>query len=159
MPALRDYQLRLINTFPPKSVTINEEKISYSANSADSSYTYDGGEVTTVIYTGKQDVNKKITIIIEHDNADPAMLSGVKGKLKHLRNFVDFVGRGPEPLYQYEPVVSTALTGLKITYDPAKAVELIYNFKNEYQNALEIVKIKKAEETNWDPYLEWLQID
>jgi alpha-glucosidase (family GH31 glycosyl hydrolase) len=98
MPALRDYQLRLINTFPPKSVTINEEKISYSANSADSSYTYDGGEVTTVIYTGKQDVNKKITIIIEHDNADPAILSGVKGKLKHLRNFVDFVGRGPEPL-------------------------------------------------------------
>jgi alpha-glucosidase (family GH31 glycosyl hydrolase) len=159
MPTARDYQLCLINTFPPKSISVNGEKISYSSKPADNTWSYDGGNVSTVIYLGKHDVTKAISVVVENDTADATMLSGIKGKLKHLRSFVDFAGRPAEPMYEYEPIVNTALTGIKMTYEPAKAVELISNFNDNYQAGLEIIKNRSIKQTNWQPYLEWLKMD
>jgi alpha-glucosidase (family GH31 glycosyl hydrolase) len=159
MLILRSYQIRLINTFPPKSVTVNGEKVSYSFKPADNVWNYDGSEVATVIYVGNHKTDEKINILIEQNDADTTVLTGFKGKLKHLRDFVDYVGRGPEPLYEFEPIVSTALTGRKITYNPQQAVDMIAGFGDGYSHAVKIIESKLTEQEDWLPYLEWLQID
>ncbi|PKL50045.1 MAG: hypothetical protein CVV39_01920 [Planctomycetes bacterium HGW-Planctomycetes-1] len=159
MPALRSYQINLINTFPPKSVEVNGEKISYSLKPVDNSWSYDGREVATVIYIGRHKVDEKINVVIEQDDKDAKILSGIKGKLKHLHNFVDYVGRAPEPMYEFEPVINTALTGRKMTYEPSQAAEQADDFEANYRKAVEIIESKSPMHKDWLAYLEWLKID
>ncbi|MEN6385834.1 MAG: DUF5110 domain-containing protein [Phycisphaerales bacterium] len=160
MPTQRKYQIRLVNTYPPKSVKLNDVEISYNSESPENCWSYDGSNVSTIINIGKQDLKQNISIVIDHDTADVSLLSGFKGKLKHLRNFVDFAGRpkDPDPRYIYEPIVSTSLTGRKMTYEPNQAVELIGNFDRNYNKAVEIIKSVKSKENQWKPYLDWLEI-
>ncbi len=150
MPTSRSYQIKLINTLPPKSVTVNGKKIAYS---------YDGSEVATIICVEKQQTNKAVQITVEQSDTDSAKLSGVKGKMNHLHRFVDFVGRAPEPMYQFEPVINTSLAGTKMTYNPSLAAEIVNNFENDYANAVKIIESKSSEKKDWLPYLDWLQID
>ncbi|HAL45079.1 MAG TPA: hypothetical protein DCP47_04065, partial [Phycisphaerales bacterium] len=149
MLSSRNYQIRLINTFPPQSVSVNDREINFD---------YDGREVATIINIGKQSTSEKINIIVKQSNEDTAKLSGLKGKMKHLHRFVDFVGRSPQPRYEFESIISTSLTGTKMTYNPADAVDLVNNFETEYDNALEQIKSKTAKYPDWLPYLEWLQL-
>jgi alpha-glucosidase (family GH31 glycosyl hydrolase) len=149
MLSSRNYQIRLINTFPPQSVSVNGSQINYD---------YDGQEVATVINIGKQSTSGKVNIVVNLNNADTTKLSGLKGKMKHLHSFVDFVGRAPEPRYEFEPIISTSLTGTKMTYDPAKAVDLVNNFESEYDKAIGQIKDKSSKHLDWQPYFEWLQL-
>jgi len=150
MPESRGYQLKLINTFPPKSVSVNGEETAYS---------YDGQELTTVISIEKQEMNRTVHIVVKQSDADAAKLSGIKGKLNHLHRFVDFVGRAPEPMYEFEPVISTSLAGTKMTYNPSAAVETVNSFANDYAEAIKIIESKAADNKDWPAYLDWLKID
>jgi hypothetical protein len=159
MPDSRGYQLRLVNTFPPKSVLVNGQKTVYSQKPADNGWNYDGDEIATIIYVGNHRTSKQIKIEIEQNDSDTTILSGLKGKIKHLHSFVEYVGRTPKPLYQFEPIISTALTGRKMTYAPSKAADIVVDFETDYQKAIEIIKTKASQHKDWLPYLEWLQID
>ncbi|MCE5340675.1 MAG: glycoside hydrolase family 31 protein [Planctomycetaceae bacterium] len=155
----RGYEIKLVNTFPPKSVSVNGEEIVYCMEPAENSWHYDGEEVATIICLGKQNTNEAVQVSVEQSDADVAKLSGVKGKMNHLHRFVDFVGRAPEPMYEFEPVISTSLAGTKMTYNPSSAAEIVNNFENDYANAVKIIESKSADKKDWRPYLEWLQIN
>lgn len=157
MPDSREYRIKLLNTFPPESVTANGKRISYSEKKADKGWYYDGGNVSTVIKLGRQSVDKEIKIVIERNDADTAMLSGLKGKFKRLNDFVDYAGRIPEPRYEFEPVISTALTGRNMSYNPSEAAKLVREFDSEYSEAIDIIENKSSRHKDWLPYLEWLK--
>lgn len=159
MPESRSYEIRLINTFPPKTVSINGQRIAYSMQPAENSWHYDGWEVATIICIAKQNTNQSVQIVVEQSDADTAKLSGLKGKLSRLHRFVDFVGRAPEPMYQFEPVISTSLAGTKMTYEPSSAVDIVIGFEKEYADALKIIESKSDVRKDWQIYLDWLKID
>ena len=140
MPSSRAYELRFINTFPPKSVLLNGEEIPYSSDPVSNSWNYDGNEATMVIHIARQNVDEGIEIMVERNGADPALLSGMKGKLNRLRDFIDHAGRPTEPVYEFEPIARAFLTGRKMTYHPEQAVELATGFDADYRKAVEIMK-------------------
>ena len=143
MPASRGYELRLVNTFPPDSVAINGQEVPYSDEPVSNSWNYDGNELTTVIHISSRAVDKGIEIVVVDNSADTAPLSGMKGKIRQLRNLVDHAKRPKEPRYKFEPAASAALTGRKMTYHPEQAVELASRFEADYRKALQILQKKK----------------
>ena len=149
----RSYQIKLINTFPPKSVTLNGQEVSYSQKPVGSRWGYDGSELATVIYIDRQKVNEEVKITIEQNDADTKLLSGMKGKIKRLLDFVDYAGRPSEPLFEFEPVISTALTGRKMTYEPLNAIELATDFEMNYRQAIKIIESMSSKNEDWLAYL------
>jgi alpha-glucosidase (family GH31 glycosyl hydrolase) len=160
MPKKRRYQVRLINTFAPGSVRIDGKNIPYSDDEiSDNRWNYDGTEVTTVIRIGKQSVNREIKIVVEHSDADTKALAGIKGRLKRLRDFIDNAGNRPEPLYQFESIVHTAMAGARMTYNPSTATQEAAAFNENYQTSLETIKTLSDKYAYWKPYLELMQLN
>ena len=139
MPATRGYELRLVNTFPPDAVSVDGRAIPYSEDPAPDTWNYDGNELSTVIHLASRPVGRGIEVAIDENDADTAVLSGMKGRIRELLGEVEEAGRPSPPRYKFEPAVSAALTGRKMTYHPEQAVELASGFDAAYRQAKEIL--------------------
>jgi hypothetical protein len=115
MPATRGYEIRLVNTLPPDSVTAG-------------TWTYDGTTLTTIINVPPQPVKQRIEITVK---AAPAPTNGVRGELSRLRAAMEILDTSWPNGWSPDILIEAAQTGRRMTLRPSTAREEIEKLESE----------------------------
>lgn len=108
MPQTRGYEIRLVNTLPPDSVS-------------QGTWRYDGDTLTTIIAIPPQSVHKRVEVTVHAPAALPALVSGVRGELARLRTAMSIVNTTWPDGWSPDALVDAAQTGRRMTLRPATA--------------------------------------
>jgi len=143
----RNYEIRLINSFPPVSVKLNGQVISFNGALKNNTWNYDGEKLTVNILTSKESVLKKLVFEIILPEADESLLSGKAGEMKRLYNFTKFLA-GTKRFWDQTNwndgvtnggiVVKSAQTGILINKAPKETQALLKQFDS---NMIEIISM------------------
>jgi len=121
MPTERGYEVRLLETWPPDSVTVNGENVAYNPEpDASQGWRYDGDSLTTFIRIPRKSVTGEIELSVRispEKAARVALLDGAVGRLARIRRlFQELNNSGPESLLRL------ATAGRRITLKPETAL-------------------------------------
>jgi len=82
-PMTRTYVVRLVNSLPITSATVNGVGITYSRSGGPNTWSYHGPRVTTVICTTPLSTSSSVTLSIKTFSVVDKFMSGIKGGLLH----------------------------------------------------------------------------
>jgi len=160
MPEQRSYELRFILTFPPVKIKIIVSRTSKCEQVSRilkcDQVSYDGNELTTILFTPEFSVHEKIEIEIEFPEYDVKMLSGKKKQFSSLIKFMKILGEynWHRSKYSNDLVVHTAQTGHRITLNPETALKEIQDFNENWPVIIDMIKNASKENPIYIPYLE-----
>ncbi len=107
MPAARSYEIRLVSTLPPESVTAD--------------WRYDGATLTTIITVPPAPVNRRVEIVVKGAAAPAALVNGVRGQLARLRTAMDILNTSWPNGWSPDILIEAAQTGRRMTLQPSTA--------------------------------------
>ncbi len=160
MPRERSYELRFPLRLPPTRVRVNGEELRRAEGEHDEDCWYfDPEELEVRVRTRGFDVREKVEVEIHFPEVPVERLSGMKGKLRRLRDFMNFLaGAGwDRSRYSNDVVVRTGQTGLAISLWPERAEEEVRRFEEGWRRVLEMVRECAAEKSEFAPYVEYLE--
>jgi alpha-glucosidase len=108
MPASRGYEIRLVNTLPPESVS-------------GGTWTYDGPTLTTIVTVPPHPVNQRVEVTVNAPAAPPELVNGVRGEIARLRTAMEILDASWPNGWSPDIVIDAAQTGRRITLKPATA--------------------------------------
>ena len=108
MPATRAYEIRLVSTVPPESVT-------------GGTWTYDGATLTTVIAVPPHRLNERVEIDVKGAAAPASLVSGVRGEIARLRTAMEILDASWPNGWSPDIVIDAAQSGRRMTLQPQSA--------------------------------------
>ncbi|MCD4747165.1 MAG: glycoside hydrolase family 31 protein [Bacteroidales bacterium] len=166
MPAKKAYEVRLPLTFPPKSVKINGNEVTYNELIKSNSWSYNGNDLSTIIKTNEIAVTQKINIEITFPDEDIAQLSGKVG----LFNRMMFVNKKiqlmrsewkyPLTNYMLHDIAAIAQTGYRISLNSElKNVKAeLSNLEKEFQLFYEALEKRSVESNKLKPVFDFVKV-
>jgi alpha-glucosidase (family GH31 glycosyl hydrolase) len=108
MPETRGYEIRLLSTLPPDSVS-------------GGTWRYDGATLTTIITVPPATVHQRVEVLVKRPAAPAALVSGVRGQLARLRTAMEIVDASWPDGWSPDILIEAAQTGRRITLQPSSA--------------------------------------
>jgi len=108
MLAKRGYEIRLVNTLPPDSVS-------------GGTWRYDGPTLTTIISVPPCPVNQRVEIVVNAPAAPASLISGVRGQLARLRTAMDILDTSWPNGWSPDILIEAAQAGRRMTLKPSAA--------------------------------------
>jgi alpha-glucosidase len=108
MPETRGYEIRLLSTLPPDSVS-------------GGTWRYDGATLTTIIMVPPAPVHQRVEVLVKGPAAPATLVSGVRGQLARLRTAMEIVDASWPDGWSPDILIEAAQTGRRITLQPASA--------------------------------------
>jgi alpha-glucosidase len=105
MPSTRGYEIRLISTLPPDSVS-------------GGTWRYDGATLTTIITVPSTPVNQRVEVLVKTATAP---ISGVRGQLARLRTAMEILETSWPNGWSPDILIEAVQTGRRITLQPSTA--------------------------------------
>lgn len=161
----RNYELRLISSYPPVSVKLNGREINYNKVLKNNTWNYDGDKLTANILTVKEAVNNKLVFEIILPNDDVSLLSGKAGQLKRLYAFTKFLASTKRFWDQSNwndgvtnggVVVKTAQTGLLIEKTPKSTSAILKQYELNRKEILNMLDEVHKTKPMFKPYYDLL---
>ena len=131
-PATRHIRVEFASVLPPTSVRVNGKVVPYDRFAGDGQWTYDGSELTAVVYLPASPAGEALTVVCEWDggNASPAYIYGKKGLIRRM------MALSPEMKYEYatyvhggvqipKPFLHISGCGSALTENPEQAAQLL----------------------------------
>jgi alpha-glucosidase (family GH31 glycosyl hydrolase) len=134
MPVSRAYEVRLVETWPPDSVTVNGTSIAQSQTNSEPGWRYDGDTVTTIIRTHSFSTATAITVSVKikpEAAKQRQLLDGFAGKLTRLRETYDILNQTWPEGWTPDPLIDAMQTGDRITYRPETALSELTAFRSK----------------------------
>jgi len=122
----RGYEIRLVGTFPPESVTWDGKPVPFGREGSAPRWSYDGDKFTTVIALPKQAVTKRVDVTVRYAaglEAQAQLLDGVTGKLARLRRTMTLLNTTWPQGWTPDVLIEALQTGNRIGLKPATALE------------------------------------
>lgn len=162
----KSYEIRLVNSFPPKSITINGKTIPFNEASKHNCWNYDGQNLTTRIYLPSKSIKRSHGIEIKFIEGDLELLQGTKQKLKYAFEFSKFLANHRnfwrqsewnDAYYPSDKVMALATTAIKLNQQPENIVEIITMFNENYKEVIKMIEGINKEHRTFKPYGELLK--
>jgi Glycosyl hydrolases family 31/Domain of unknown function (DUF5110) len=152
MPGERSYEIRLPGSWPPASVSVNGESVSYSKKKGTTlSWRFEGSTLTTVITTPRMSVAEAVKITVRAKPAlvkNRALLDGFAGKMARLRETYDILN-GAWPLgWSPDALIDAMRTGDRISYHPETAYAEVSSLPAKLATLSKLIDSLHATETS-----------
>lgn len=134
MPASRAYEVRLSETWPPDSVTINGQIVNEVADKDQPGWSYEGDTLTTVIRTHSFSTAGAITVSVKIKPElarQRELLDGFPGKTTRLRETYDILNQAWPEGWTPDVVIDAMQTGDRVTDHPQTALTEIAGFRSK----------------------------
>src|SRR6266849_2240329 len=115
MPATRGYEIRLVSTLPPDSVS-------------GGTWRYDGATLTTIIAVPPAPVNQRVEVLVK---APAASVNGVRGQLARLRTAMEILDASWPNGWSPDILIETAQAGRRMTLQPSTARAEVEKFQRD----------------------------
>ena len=162
----RNYELRIINSFPPVSVKLNGKEILFSKSLKNNSWNYDGDKLTAVILSSKEAVSKKLVFEVILPKEDASILNGKAGMLKRLYSFTKYLA-GTKRFWDQTNwndgvtnggiVVKSAQAGLMLSKNPKDAVTILKNLNAGWIEIMSMLNEVQQSKIMFKPYYDLLK--
>lgn len=148
MPANRDFQVKVLSSAIPQSVTVNGKAVDYQ---------YDGNALSLSIDLPITDagLEKQVVITYPQQTVD---LNELVGKFKRLQKSIVALKYKNADIVLNEELGTMESTGRSIEYAPEQMNQLITNFNRNYAHLPEILKQHKLSEEHIQWFLNSLHI-
>jgi alpha-glucosidase (family GH31 glycosyl hydrolase) len=126
MPIDRAFEVRLPGSWPPSSVKINGEPLSYRRMTGAPGWRFDGDTLTTIISTPRFRMGENVTITVRTsvEMAHSRVLLGdFAGKMMRLREAYNILNANWPGAWSPDALIDAMQTGDRITYHPNTALE------------------------------------
>ena len=159
MPETRAYVIKLPLTLAPEEIKINGKSVPFDQDANINTWSYDGGDLSTIIRTASFSNTDKITIKVKLPDYDNNLLSTKPGKIREMKKFIKFLARNnwDKSMYSNDLMVGIAQTALRIEMDPTSASGELERFDQEWQSVLAMLEKASEENEIYRPYLELLR--
>jgi alpha-glucosidase len=120
----RAYELRLPESWPPSSVSVNGESVVYSRKEGAPGWRFEGDTLTTVISTRGFRVADAVTVTVRikpEMARNRAMLDGFAGKMTRLRETYDILNATWQAGWSPDPLIDAMQTADRIGFHPETA--------------------------------------
>jgi alpha-glucosidase (family GH31 glycosyl hydrolase) len=151
MPNERAYEFRLPGNWPPSSVTVNNEPLSYSRTADNPGWRFDGNTQTTVITTRRFSTRDTVIVKLRTDpqlTHNRAMLDGLAGKLARLREAYDILNAAWPAAGSPDLLIDAMQTGDRIGYHPETAFAEVRGLSAKLSGLAKIIDAMHATETS-----------
>src|ERR1700729_3181945 len=151
MPTERAYEFRLPGNWPPSSVTVNDQPLSYSIEAAHPGWRFEGNTLTTVITTRRFSIGDAITVKLRIDPQlarDRSILDGFTGKLTRLRETYDILNVAWPAAGAPNLLIDAMQTGDRIGYHPETAFTEVSGLSAKLHGLSEIIDAMHATESS-----------
>jgi alpha-glucosidase (family GH31 glycosyl hydrolase) len=151
MPNERAYEFRLPGNWPPSSVTVNDEPLSYSSTAAKPGWRFEGNTLTTMITTRRFSTGDTVTVKLRIDPQlahNRSMLDGLAGKLARLRETYDILNAAWPAAGSPDLLIDAMQTGDRISYHPATAFAEVSGLSAKLSSLTKIIDAMHATETS-----------
>jgi alpha-glucosidase (family GH31 glycosyl hydrolase) len=165
MPDTRNYEVRLVQSFPAKEIRVNGKALVWGKELANNSWIYDGEELTLKMLTGKLSTHSQTTIEITLPEADAKLLNDKVGKFKRLFALTKFLaGKRTfwaqnvwnDALLPSGIIVRSSQTGYLITMNQDKIVDELKEFETSYAKIISMLKEISSTNKLFQPYCDLL---
>ena len=147
----RAYEFRLPGNWPPSSVTVNGEALSYSTGADKPGWHFEGSTLTTVITTRRFSTADAVTVKLRIDlqlARDRSMLDGLTGKLTRLRETYDILNAAWPAAGAPDLLIDAMQTGDRIGYHPETAFAEVSGLSAKLNSLAQIIDAMHATETS-----------
>jgi alpha-glucosidase (family GH31 glycosyl hydrolase) len=151
MPNERAYEFRLPENWPPSSVTVNDEPLSYSSTAAKPGWHFEGNTLTTMITTRRFSTADTVIVKLRIDPQlahNRSMLDGVAGKLARLRETYDILNAAWPAAGSPDLLIDAMQTGDRISYHPETAFAEVSGLSAKLSGLTKIIDAMHATETS-----------
>ena len=151
MPNERAYEFRLPGNWPPSSVTVNDEPLSYSSTTAKPGWHFEGNTLTTMITTRRFSTGDTVTVKLRIDPQlahNRSMLDSLAGKLARLRETYDILNAAWPAAGSPDLLIDAMQTGDRISYHPATAFAEVSGLSAKLSSLTKIIDAMHATETS-----------
>ncbi|HKI45241.1 MAG TPA: TIM-barrel domain-containing protein [Balneolales bacterium] len=142
MPSKRSYEVRIMNSWPAASVTVNGRKVDFTDNHDQPGWWYDGMKFTTVVRLPETSVHRSTKVEVHFANdIDSPLLNGMRGNTSRIQTAVHTLERlsGNNWLFYHyhgdlwapKTLLNLYQTGRRIELDPSSAHEELVKFHKE----------------------------
>ncbi len=132
----RTYKIKLLSSFPPKSILVNGISYSYHQEPKESYWSYDGKELTTIITIPSSSVNKEINVEVTYGDFISGKEVLLNQKKLLFRRISKMVGDMKIEVARKNwwsslpnPVLAAEQTSTKIQYNPNEIITLLEAFE------------------------------
>jgi alpha-glucosidase (family GH31 glycosyl hydrolase) len=151
MPNDRAYEIRLPGNWPPSSVTVNNEPLSYSRTATNPGWRFEGDTLTTVITTRRFSTGDTVTVKLRIDPQlahTRSMLDGLTGKLARLRETYNILNAAWPTAGSPDALIDAMQTGDRIGYRPETAFAEVSSLAAKLAGLAKIIDAMHATETS-----------
>ena len=151
MPNGRAYEFRLPGNWPPSSVIVNDEPLSYSSTSDKPGWRFEGNTLTTVITTRRFSTGDTVTVKLRIDAQlaqNRSTLDGLEGKLARLRETYDILNAAWPAAGSPDLLIDAMQTGDRIGYHPETAFAEVSGLSTKLSGLTKIIDAMHATETS-----------
>jgi len=147
--SVRQYQIRLQNSYPAAEVKVNSKVVDYCPLAVELGYQkdcwwYEGNSLSIMVGIINRSISDLVNIEITSitSNVDSKLVSGFAKKMKRLFDIKQILDNQFSQIYQeeYPNILNAGETGERINYDVTTAVTEIRNFEALYNSAINDVK-------------------
>jgi len=138
----RGYELRFPCSFAPTEVLVNGRSVVYKESAESGSWNYNGENFETRVYVSESATDKPVSINLKFPAYNPALISGLKAKVKLMRKFETFrvTHAWERGRYEVADITSLSQVGQLSEYAPDKLKSLIDNFDAKWNSALLVIQ-------------------
>jgi alpha-glucosidase (family GH31 glycosyl hydrolase) len=147
----RAYEVRLPGSWPPSSVSVNEQSLARSKGTGGPGWRFEGNTLTTVITTRRFSTGDAVTIKVRippqlaHNRS---LLDGLPGKLARLRETYDILNAAWPAAGSPDPLIDAMQTGDRIGYHPDTAFAEVSGLSAKLTGLAKIIDAMHATETS-----------
>ena len=147
----RACELRLPESWPPSSVSVNGESLAYSKKEGAPGWRFEGDTLTTVITTHSFRVTDVLTVTVRIKSEmarHRAMLDGFPGKMARLRETYDILNATWPAGWSPDPLIDAMQTGDRIGYHPETAFAEVSGLPAKLAGLADLLGAMRATETS-----------
>jgi alpha-glucosidase (family GH31 glycosyl hydrolase) len=151
MPGERGYELQLVQTFPPESVTVNGTNVPYDDTGKQAlGWHYDGANLTTIINVPRTSVRAAVSVSVQtgaEQAANVNLLDGIPGRFVHMRRAMDIINTEAYPSWSPDSLIHAVQTSRRIELNPTSALDELRAFRasqNKIESDIRAVKMSPA---------------
>jgi alpha-glucosidase len=128
MPSARQYEVRLPGDWPPQSVAVNGQTLSYTTDAGSPGWHFEGNTLTTVIRIPARPVTERQTVLVRRSSelaSRRAELDGFAGAMTRLREAYDTLNQTWPIGWSPDDLIDAMQTGDRLSYHPELAATQI----------------------------------
>jgi hypothetical protein len=147
----RAYELRLPASWPPSSVEVNGEPLSYSKRKGEPGWHFDGNTLTTIISTPAFRLTAATTITVRTGvemAQNRTLLYDFAGRMTRLREAYDILNANWPTSWSPDALIEAMQTGDRITYHPNTALDELRGLAPKLASVPSVIEAMHATENS-----------